>query len=120
MRSLAGVLLMAALAACAKAPAAPTEVVPAASLEPEPEPQPAAAPPAPPAGDEVRPPVATDLAEYARDIPGDGPLVATITTSEGAFHCELYADRVPMTVANFIGLATGKKPWLHPRTGEVM
>jgi peptidyl-prolyl cis-trans isomerase A (cyclophilin A) len=116
---------MAALAACAKAPAAPTEVVPARSLEPAPEPAPEpaatpAAPPAAPAGDEVRPPVATDLAEYARDIPGDGPLVATITTSEGALHCELHADRVPMTVANFIGLATGKKPWRHAETGEVM
>jgi peptidyl-prolyl cis-trans isomerase A (cyclophilin A) len=37
----------------------------------------------------------------------------------GAFHCELFADKVPMTVANFVGLARGLKAWRHPGTGEV-
>jgi cyclophilin family peptidyl-prolyl cis-trans isomerase len=72
-----------------------------------------------PAGDEVRPPVAADLAEYTKDLPGTGKLQATIDTSMGAFHCELYADKSPMTVANFVGLATGKKPWMNPKTGNV-
>jgi peptidyl-prolyl cis-trans isomerase A (cyclophilin A) len=72
-----------------------------------------------PASGDVRAPVAADLAEYTKDLPGNGPLTATIDTSLGVFHCELFADRAPMTVANFVGLATGKKPWLNPRTGAV-
>ena len=43
----------------------------------------------------------------------------TIETSLGTFHCELYGDKTPMTVANFVGLATGKKPWMNPKTGSV-
>jgi peptidyl-prolyl cis-trans isomerase A (cyclophilin A) len=74
--------------------------------------------PAAAAGD-VRPPVAADLAEYTKDIKGSGKLHATIDTSMGAFHCELFGDKAPMTVANFVGLATGKKAWLNPKTGSV-
>jgi peptidyl-prolyl cis-trans isomerase A (cyclophilin A) len=80
---------------------------------------PPAAPAAPAGGDEVRPPTAADLAEYTKDIAGNGPLTATIETSMGSFHCELYADKAPMTVANFVGLATGKKAWLNPKTQQV-
>jgi peptidyl-prolyl cis-trans isomerase A (cyclophilin A) len=72
-----------------------------------------------PVGKDLRPPVAADLAEYTEDLVGDGPLIATIDTSLGAFHCELFADRAPMTVANFVGLATGKKTWLDPATGAI-
>jgi peptidyl-prolyl cis-trans isomerase A (cyclophilin A) len=73
---------------------------------------------APAGGDEVRPPVAADLAEYTKDLAGNGPLTATIDTSLGTFHCELFADKAPMTVANFVGLATGKKAWQNPKTGS--
>jgi peptidyl-prolyl cis-trans isomerase A (cyclophilin A) len=72
-----------------------------------------------PTSGDVRAPVAADLAEYTKDLPGNGPLTATIDTSLGGFHCELFADQAPMTVANFVGLATGKKPWRNPRTGAV-
>jgi len=68
-------------------------------------------------GDDVRPPTAADLAEYTKDIAGSGALTATIETSMGPFHCELYPDKAPITIANFVGLATGKKPWLNPKTG---
>lgn len=70
-----------------------------------------------PVSDDVRPPVAGDLAEYTKDISGKGPLIAKIDTSLGAFHCKLFTDKTPMTVANFVGLATGKKAWHDPRTG---
>jgi len=72
----------------------------------------AVAPTPPPGNDEVRPPVAADLAEYTKDIKGNGKLMATIDTSMGTFHCELFGDKAPMTVANFVGIATGKKPYV--------
>ncbi len=68
---------------------------------------------------EVRPPEAKDLDGYIRDLPGEGPLTATIETSQGTLHCTLLPDDAPMTVANFIGLARGLKAWRHPRGGEV-
>jgi peptidyl-prolyl cis-trans isomerase A (cyclophilin A) len=68
--------------------------------------------------DEVRPPTAADLAVYLKDIPGTGPLMAKIETSKGVLNCELYGDKTPMTVANFVGLATGKKP--YTRNGQTV
>ena len=62
---------------------------------------------------DVRPPTAADLEEYTKDLPGKGPLGATIETSMGTIHCELYGDKAPMTVANFVGLATGKKAYMN-------
>jgi peptidyl-prolyl cis-trans isomerase A (cyclophilin A) len=68
---------------------------------------------------DVRPPVPEDLAEYTKDLPGNGDtLIARIETPLGVVHCELFADKAPMTVASFVGLATGKKPWLGPNGVE--
>jgi len=64
--------------------------------------------------DDVRPPVASDLADYTDHLPSYGRLRATIDTSMGTIRCFLYADKAPITVANFVGLATGKKPWRSP------
>ena len=47
-------------------------------------------------------------------------LYAIIHTSKGDITAKLYFKRVPVTVKNFVGLATGKKSWKHPRTGEHM
>jgi cyclophilin family peptidyl-prolyl cis-trans isomerase/outer membrane protein OmpA-like peptidoglycan-associated protein len=69
---------------------------------------------------EVRPPDTADLATYTRAIKGKGALIATIATSQGALHCQLFDDKAPATVANFIGLATGQKPWTDPRTGKIV
>jgi cyclophilin family peptidyl-prolyl cis-trans isomerase len=78
-------------------------------------------PPAPPASvlAAVKPPVAADLATYTKGIAGKGELIATIKTSVGTVRCQLLADKAPMTVANFVGLATGKKPWLDPMTNKL-
>ncbi|RMF73211.1 MAG: peptidylprolyl isomerase [Acidobacteria bacterium] len=51
-------------------------------------------------------------------VPGDGPLRATFRTSLGDFTCELFEDLAPMTVASFVGLATGGIEWRDPGTGE--
>ena len=34
-----------------------------------------------------------------------------MSTSEGAIRINLFDDKAPNTVANFLGLATGEKQW---------
>jgi peptidyl-prolyl cis-trans isomerase A (cyclophilin A) len=46
-----------------------------------------------------------------------GKLTATLTTSMGAFECELFEDKAPLTVANFVGLARGTRPWRDEDAG---
>jgi peptidyl-prolyl cis-trans isomerase A (cyclophilin A) len=36
----------------------------------------------------------------------------------GSFSCELFDKQAPKTVANFVGLARGVRPWKDPKTGE--
>lgn len=43
---------------------------------------------------------------------------ADFFTSMGNFTAELYADKTPKTVANFVGLANGTKVWVDSRTGQ--
>ncbi len=47
-----------------------------------------------------------------------GPLYATLKTSMGDIVIQLFDDKAPKTVANFVGLASGTKEWLDPKTGE--
>lgn len=57
--------------------------------------------------------------EILSAVPGEGQLVAILHTSEGDLEVELYEDRAPNTVANFVGLAMGTKTWKDPETGEL-
>ncbi|MGC2697120.1 MAG: peptidylprolyl isomerase [Candidatus Angelobacter sp.] len=43
---------------------------------------------------------------------------AIIHTTVGDLKCELFPSEAPKAVANFIGLATGKKEWKDPTTGK--
>ncbi len=43
---------------------------------------------------------------------------ATLHTSEGDITVELFEERAPRTVGNFIGLATGEREWTDPESGE--
>ncbi|AFZ72399.1 peptidylprolyl isomerase [Natronobacterium gregoryi] len=47
-----------------------------------------------------------------------GDLTATLHTSEGDIDVELYDERAPRTVENFVGLATGERTWTDPETDE--
>lgn len=57
------------------------------------------------------------LADATKDIKGTGALTAKIDTSKGAVTCKLFEDKAPNTVANFVGLARGTRPWKDPATG---
>ena len=68
----------------------------------------------------VAAPSKSHLADYVSELPGSGQkLVAKFETPQGTISCELFPDRAPMTVANFIGLATGKKAWKNPTNGNI-
>jgi len=45
---------------------------------------------------------------------------AVFHTSVGDITCELFPDKAPKTVANFIGLSDGSKDWTNPRDGKAM
>lgn len=58
------------------------------------------------------------LEEAVVGLPIDGSLVAEIGTDFGTMLCDLHADRAPRTVANFVGLARGLRPWWDARAGQ--
>ena len=52
--------------------------------------------------------------EALAGLPGEGNPRARIVTRLGTLDCVLFADEVPLTVANFVGLARGLRPWWDP------
>lgn len=52
--------------------------------------------------------------EILKSIEGEGDLHATFFTNQGEIDCVLYEEEAPNTVANFVGLATGKKRFVDP------
>jgi peptidyl-prolyl cis-trans isomerase A (cyclophilin A) len=57
--------------------------------------------------------MADDREPTGRDDPR-----ATLETTFGEITVELFAERAPRTVENFVGLATGDREWEDPETGE--
>lgn len=55
----------------------------------------------------------TSLADTSK-----GKLTAQIKTTMGAFECELFETKAPLTVANFVGLARGTRPWKDKKTNK--
>src|SRR5450432_45848 len=98
-------------------PAEPDSASPAATPPPPTPPAPPTAPPPKPA-----PPVSPDdplhgkfsLDDATAGLAGKGPLSAEIDTELGKLECDLYDDKAPVTVANFIGLARGLRPFKAP------
>jgi peptidyl-prolyl cis-trans isomerase A (cyclophilin A) len=54
------------------------------------------------------------LEDATKGLTGTGTLVAEIQTELGKLECELYEDKAPITVANFVGLARGLRPFKQP------
>ena len=52
------------------------------------------------------------------DIAGEGDLYARLKTTQGDIVVQLEEKRTPKTVANFVGLATGKMAWTDPVSGD--
>lgn len=61
--------------------------------------------------------IATALSAFETDEPG---IYAVFETSLGEFTAKIAYDGVPLTSANFIGLAEGTIPSFDPETGEVI
>lgn len=63
------------------------------------------------------------IAQAVAGIRGIGPIIATIEIMrEGkpvqALHCELFGDKAPLAVANFIGLGRGLRQWKDSKSGQ--
>jgi peptidyl-prolyl cis-trans isomerase A (cyclophilin A) len=54
------------------------------------------------------------LDDATKGLPPGKQIVATIETSLGKLECKLFDDKAPITVANFVGLARGLRPWKTP------
>ncbi len=58
------------------------------------------------------------MAQATEGLTGTGALTAVIETSRGDFTCTLSEREAPITVANFVGLARGKRPFWDPVAAE--
>jgi peptidyl-prolyl cis-trans isomerase A (cyclophilin A) len=111
-------------AATATASAAPTATAPAGGSSAEATGSASAAPAesAAPTKPVAKVPVSPDdpvkgvftLADATTGLAGKGKLVANMQTDKGTLKCELWPDKAPITVANFVGLARGLRPWKTP------
>jgi peptidyl-prolyl cis-trans isomerase A (cyclophilin A) len=54
------------------------------------------------------------LDDATKGLPAGKQIVATIETDLGSLECKLFDDKAPITVANFVGLARGVRPWKTP------
>jgi peptidyl-prolyl cis-trans isomerase A (cyclophilin A) len=61
---------------------------------------------------------AKDVISMANIPQGPGDLYAVFQTSRGNIVIKLFEKEAPKTVANFVGLATGKQEWVDPRNGQ--
>jgi peptidyl-prolyl cis-trans isomerase A (cyclophilin A) len=60
------------------------------------------------------------LDEATKGLSGSagGTLTAKIETTQGTFTCTLFDKEAPVTVANFVGLARGLRPWKDSHSGK--
>jgi peptidyl-prolyl cis-trans isomerase A (cyclophilin A) len=56
-----------------------------------------------------------ELSAATAGLEGKGALSALIRTGEGDLRCKLFDDKAPLTVANFVGLARGLRPYWDAR-----
>ena len=116
------------LAACDTSPpepyTPPPDPAPAATPTPAPEQKATAqeASPSPPQRPERKAPGSDDplagkfsLEDATKGLAGKGSLIADIQTDLGKLECQLFDDKAPNTVANFVGLARALRPFKNPK-----
>jgi peptidyl-prolyl cis-trans isomerase A (cyclophilin A) len=54
------------------------------------------------------------LEDATKGLPAGKTITATLETDLGSLECKLFDDKAPITVANFVGLARGTRPWKTP------
>jgi len=91
-----------------------TPAAPAATPSPPSPTPPAPPPPATKPSDDDPVHGKFSLDDATAGLAGKGPLVAEIDTDLGKLSCDLYDDKAPLTVANFVGLARGLRPFKAP------
>ena len=57
------------------------------------------------------------LDQALEGLPGEGQLVVIFETARGPMRCELFEEVTPHTVANFVGLARGVRPFREQSSG---
>lgn len=60
----------------------------------------------------------TEETQKLLNIEENQKMIAILNTSLGQIKIELFPDKAPKTVANFVGLAEGTKEWVDPETNE--
>jgi peptidyl-prolyl cis-trans isomerase A (cyclophilin A) len=55
------------------------------------------------------------LTQALLGLEGKGAIYADLDTAKGKLSCKLYDDKAPVTVANFVGLARGLRPFKNPQ-----
>ena len=57
--------------------------------------------------------------KWTKHVAAGKDVWATVQTSEGDFVLRLFSKAAPLTVASFVGVASGEKEWRHPVSGAV-
>jgi peptidyl-prolyl cis-trans isomerase A (cyclophilin A) len=65
-------------------------------------------------------PLVLAVASPAQQKPLPNGLYAVFETSMGTFKAKLYEKDTPIAVSNFVGLATGTRPWADPQTRKMV
>jgi peptidyl-prolyl cis-trans isomerase A (cyclophilin A) len=62
--------------------------------------------------------LALTVPAVAGEKKAESGLFAIFETSQGNITVRLFEKEAPKTIANFVGLAEGTKPWVDPKTGK--